>query len=118
MIETVYTVLTSIANPVPVLWNNRPEIGGDVKTAISYYFFSESDELFGDGVGSNPGGSVQVSIFSTGDYSTVVSQVKTAMKSAGFRYADGWDSEESLPQKYYQKILIFNYLESEVQSNA
>ena len=36
------------------------------------------------------------------------------MKEVGFRYVDGWDSEDSLPEKYYQKILIFNYLESEV----
>ena len=113
MITKVYTVLSEIEGNVPVLWNVRPDLGS-VKTAISYYFFNESDTLHGDGNGSDPGGSVQVSVFSTGDYTSVVNQVKTLMKQAGFRLADSWDSEDSLPQKYYQKIIIFNYLESEV----
>lgn len=114
MIDTVNQILTSIDSPVPVFWNVRPELSASVKTAITYYFFSESDSIHGDGVGQQPSGSVQISIFSTGDYSNTVKEVKRAMKSAKFRLVDGWDSEESLPRKYYQKILIFNYIESEV----
>lgn len=117
MIDKVNSVLKSINNPVPVNWNVRPEINANVNTAITFYFFSESDSIFGDGEGLQPGGSVQVSIFSTGDYTSTVNEVKAAMKAAGFRFADGWDSEESLPRKYYQKILIFNYIESEVIVN-
>lgn len=114
MINTVYEILTSIDNPVPVFWNIRPELADNVTTSITYYFFSESNLIYGDGEGFEPIGSVQVSIFSTGDYTNTVNQVKQKMKEAGFRYVDGWDSEDSLPEKYYQKILIFNYLESEV----
>ena len=114
MINTVYEILTSIDNPVPVLWNNRPEITVANPTVIAYYFFNEGNLIYGDGEGFEPIGSVQVSVFSTGDYTNTVTQVKQKMKEAGFRYVDGWDSEDSLPEKYYQKILIFNYLESEV----
>ena len=38
MINTVYEILTSIDNPVPVLWNNRPEITVANPTVIAYYF--------------------------------------------------------------------------------
>ena len=51
MINTVYEILTSIDNPVPVLWNNRPEITATNPTVIAYYFFNEGNLLYGDGEG-------------------------------------------------------------------
>ena len=60
---------------------------------------------------------LQVDIFSTVDYSAIVQQIQELLEENNFRLADKRDSEDSFEEggiKYYQKILIFNYVESEV----
>lgn len=116
MIQTVYNILKPLNIQIQHIL--RPNISGSSKIGISYHFFNENDELYGDGVGNHPGGSVQVDIFSTVDYSSVVQQVKEFMKQGKFRLADSRDSDDSFSDiKYYHKILIFNYAEKEVKAN-
>ena len=113
MIQKVYNILSPLS--IPILYILRPEINGTNKVGISYHFFSEGYELHGDGEGNEPGGSIQIDIFSLIDYTSMVNQVKSIMKENKFRLADMRDSDDSLDNvKYYHKIMIFNYAESEV----
>lgn len=112
MIIKVYNILKGLC---PVAYITRPEINATNKIGISYHFFNEGNELYGDGEGTQEGGSLQIDIFSTVDYSNIVNQVKALMKVNKFRLADARDSDDSFNNiQYYQKILIFNYNEREV----
>lgn len=117
MIQKVYDILKQLN--VPIKYILRPDISGSNKIGISYHFFNESYNLYGDGKGKEFGGVLQVDIFSTVDYTDIVQQVRTLLEQHNFRLADMRDSEDSFEEgglKYYQKILIFNYVESEVLS--
>ncbi len=117
MIQKVYDILKPLK--VPIQYILRPDISGSSKIGISYHFFNESNNLYGDGEGIEEGGSLQIDIFSTTDYSSLVKQVKDIMKVNKFRFADGWDGDDSMSSvQYYHKILIFNYAEREVLNNA
>lgn len=115
MIQKVYDILKQLN--VPIKYILRPDISGSNKIGISYHFFNESYNLYGDGKGKEFGGVLQVDIFSTVDYTDIVQQVRTLLEQHNFRLADMRDSEEGFEEgglKYYHKILIFNYIESEV----
>jgi len=117
MIQKVFNILKPLG--IPVLFMTRPDLNKS-KTGISYHFFNEGYDLYGDGKGKGFGGSLQVDIFSTVDYSNAVKQVINILESNGFRLSDARDSEDSLTDsiKYYQKILIFNYSERMVQDGS
>lgn len=113
MIQKVDDILKPLN--IPIRYILRPDISGSSKIGISYHFFNESNNLYGDGEGKKESGTVQIDIFSTIDYSGMVKQVKSLMKANKFRFADSWDGDDSLSSvKYYHKILIFNYMEEEV----
>lgn len=113
MIQKVYDILKPLK--VPIQYILRPDISGSSKIGISYHFFNESDNLYGDGEGMEFGGSLQIDIFSLVDYTDVIKQVKELMKSNRFRLVDMRDSDDSFSNvQYYHKILIFNYSEREV----
>lgn len=117
MIQRVYDILKPLNIPIHYLL--RPDINGSSKIGISYHFFNVGYELHGDGEGKKEGGSLQVDIFSTVDYSSVVKQAKELLKANGFRFADGRDGDDSFSNvKYYHKILIFNFVEEEVLNNG
>lgn len=117
MTQTVYSVLKSLN--IPIQYVLRPNIGSTNKTGISYHFFNESYNLYSDGKGKEIGGVLQVDIFSTVDYSSIVKQVRELMETVGFRLADMRDSDDSFSDvKYYHKILIFNYTEKEVLNSG
>lgn len=122
MIQKVNEILKPLN--IPTLYMFRPEINNSNKTGISYHFFNESDNLYGDGEGMEFGGSVQVDIFSllslsSLDHEKVVKKVRDLMKANKFRLADMRDSDDSMSSvQYYHKILIFNYVEREVLSNG
>lgn len=117
MITTVYNILKPLS--IPILYILRPDITNN-KIGISYHFFGESYTSYGDGKGKEPGGTLQVDIFATDDYSGIAKQVITLLESNGFRLADSRDTYDSLNTniQYYQKTLIFNYVESEVQHGS
>lgn len=114
MIMTVYNILKPLNLPIEFL--KRPQFDTS-KTVISYHFFNESDDNFGDGKANEEAGALQVDIFSKIDYTSTVREVKEALSSANFMYFSGHDDIESLSnsEQIYHKILIFNYVESEVK---
>jgi hypothetical protein len=117
VIQKVYDILKPLN--IPIQYILRPDISGNSKIGISYHFFNESYNLYSDGEGKELGGSLQIDVFSTVDYSNVVKQVKELLKVNKFRFADSWDGDDSLSNvKYYHKILIFNYSEREVMNNG
>lgn len=117
MINTVYNILKPLN--IPVKYILRPEISGSSKIGISYHFFNESPNLYGDGEGKEEGGVLQIDIFSTIVYTNIVNQVRDLMKANNFRLADSRDSDDSFNNvQYYHKILIFNYSEEEVLRNG
>lgn len=114
MITKIYNILQPIG--VPIRYILRPDISGSNKVGISYHFFNESPNLYGDGEGKEEGGVLQIDIFSTTDFTNTVNQVKTLMKANKFRLADMRDSDDSFSNvQYYHKVLIFNYSEKEVK---
>lgn len=117
MINTVYNVLKSLN--VPIQYILRPDIKSN-KIGISYHFFNEGYGLHADGKGKEFGGSLQVDVFSTADYTDTVRQVIKLLEEAGFRLADSRDSYDSLNNniQYYQKILIFNFEERKVRHGS
>lgn len=114
MIQRVKNILEPLN--VPVLFVLRPEINSSKNTGISYHFFNEGYDIHGDGEGNEFGGSLQVDVFSTIDYTDIIEQIKILMKQNKFRLSDMRDSDDSLNNiKYYHKIMIFNYSEREVK---
>ena len=113
MIQRVYDILKPLN--IPIRYILRPDISGNSKIGISYHFFNEGYELYADGEGIEEGGSLQIDIFSTVDYTSVVDQIKNLMKANKFRLADMRDNDDSFSNvKYYHKVLIFNYSTREV----
>jgi len=108
LVNLVYDILSPLN--VPVLWQLRPK---DLP-GITYHFFNENGELYGEGEEVIGGISCQIDIWSKTSYTTLSKQVKTAMKKSGFYFVDGMDSfEEGV--NIYHKTLVFNYYyESEV----
>lgn len=118
MINTVYNILKPLN--VPVKYMLRPELNSKNRIAASYHFFGEGYQSYGDGKGKDFGGSLQVDIFSTVDNSETIKQTRSLLEINGFRLADSRDSFDSLNTntQYYQKTLVFNYIESEVQNGS
>ena len=113
MIQTVNNILKPLG--VPTLFMLRPKIDATHKLGISYHFFNERNDLYGDGQGAEFGVVLQIDVFSLIDYSDIVEQIKVLMKTNKFRLADSRDSEDGFSTtEYYHKILIFNYVEREV----
>jgi len=112
VIQRVHSILETLN--IPILYILRPKIDNSNKIGISYHFFNEGYNLHGDGIGREFGGSLQVDIFSTSDYSNTVKQVRELLAVNKFRLAPGGsgDSDDSFNNMgYYHKILIFNYIE-------
>lgn len=101
-INLVHEILTPLN--VPVLWQLRPQ----KPPGITYHFYNEQGELYGDG--GEIAGSVacQIDIWSTVDYTNLKKQVKAAMKQCGFLFVDASDFFEE-DAKVYHCVLIFNY---------
>lgn len=114
MVVTVYDALKSLGLPISFL--KRPKFGVS-NMVISYHFFNESGDNYGDGKPTEQTGALQVDLFSKkADYSSTVSKVKALLEGANFMYADGDDNIDKLSEteQLYHKVLIFNYVESEV----
>ena len=118
MINTVYNLLIPIG--IPCRWQDRPDFSSS-NTVISYHFFGDGPEDFGEGEYQDESGSCQIDIFSKGNYSNIVEQVKSRMKQGSFLFAPSpGDTIEEVDGigKIYHKVLIFNYMKSEVLNNG
>jgi len=83
---------------------------GTADTYITFFCYLETGELYSDDIQQGTGYYVQVDVWSKGNYSSVVEQVKLAMKQAGFSFLSAYDLYEE-DVKVYHKVLRFYYLE-------
>lgn len=104
MIMKVYNILKDLG--VPISWNVRPP----GFPSITYFFYNEYGQEFGDGEEIGTNYSLQVDVWSKGDYSVLVNEVKVKLKENGFQRVSANDFYED-DIKTYHKALRFNYLE-------
>lgn len=111
MIDRVYQALRPLG--YPALWEKRPKL--TTKPVISFHFFGEGGQFYGNGEVLVYGGKLQVDIFSKTDYSGAVRAVRDALTADGFRFEEAWDDVEDLDNttELYHKVMIFNYAERE-----
>lgn len=115
MINKVFSILQELN--IPIKFELRPEIDNSNRVGISYHFFNEGYNQYGDGKGKEFGGSLQVDVFAhiKFDYSQVIRQIRDLLIQNKFRFVDQRDNGEiSSDVQYFHKVMIFNYIESEV----
>jgi uncharacterized radical SAM superfamily Fe-S cluster-containing enzyme len=81
---------------------------GTETTYISFSFYNEIPKLHADDVEKATGYYVQIDVWSKGDYSSLVDQVKTAMTASGFRKTSAADLYEKDTEMYH-KAIRFSY---------
>ncbi|KHO62674.1 hypothetical protein THYS13_07370 [Thermoanaerobacter sp. YS13] len=101
----VLTVLNSLGVPV-----NFQIYTGTEKTYITFFCYLENGELFADDIQQGTAYYIQVDVWSDKNYSSLVEQVKSAMRNAGFSFLSAYDLYEE-DVKVYHKVLRFYYLE-------
>ena len=114
MIMTVYNLLKPLNAPIKFL--ERPDFGQN-KMCISYHFFNQGNTEYGDGKPTEKGGALQIDVFSKKvDYTNIINDIENILSNANFMLFDKRDDLENLSnsEQIYHKILIFNYVESEV----
>jgi len=82
---------------------------GTADTCITFFCYLETGELYSDDTQQATGYYVQVDVWSKGNYSAIVEQVKLAMQNAGFSFLSAYDLFESDTATYH-KVLRFYYL--------
>ena len=103
MINKVFNILKDLG--VPVLWNVRPS----TYPSITYFFYDEYGQEFGDGEEIGTNYPLQVDIWSKGDYSLLVGQVIEKLNENKFYRVSAVDLYED-NVKIYHKALRFNHL--------
>jgi hypothetical protein len=82
---------------------------GTATTYITFFFYNSKGELFADDEEIETGFYIQVDVWSKGDYTSIVQQVKDLLKEAGFRRTTETDLYEP-DTKIYHKVLRFSYV--------
>lgn len=113
MIQKVHSLLQGIGIPIEHLF--RPDITGVDDMVLSYHFFNEEPEQFGDGVAVEYGGSLQVDLFVKHrvDFLYVKKQVVDLLTNNGFMFMDISTSGDFVDGagKVTHIKFTFNYLE-------
>jgi hypothetical protein len=104
MIMKVYNILKELN--VPVKWNIRPP----TFPSITYFFYNEYGQEFGDGEEIGTNYSLQVDIWSKNDFTELTEQVKNKLEESGFYRISANEFYED-DVKVYHKVLRFTYLE-------
>lgn len=81
---------------------------GTLTTYISFFAYNEQGVLFGDDMELNTRYSVQVDIWSKGDFTNLVKQTKDLLIAAGFTRNSGTEFFED-DTKTYHKVYRFYY---------
>ncbi|WP_026486810.1 tail completion protein gp17 [Caldanaerobius polysaccharolyticus] len=81
---------------------------GTVDPYITFFCYLETGELYYDDIQKGTAYYVQVDVWSKGNYSSIVEQVKSAMQNAGFSFLSAYDLYED-DTKIYHKVLRFYY---------
>ena len=103
--QLVINALKSVNVPV-----SFQTYSGTADPYITFFCYLETGELYSDDVQQGTAYYVQVDVWSKGNYSSIVEQVKSAMKQAGFSFLSAYDLYEK-DVKIYHKVLRFYYLE-------
>lgn len=80
---------------------------GDAPTYITYFEYNQRSALNGDDEELQTSYSYQVDVWSKGDYTELVNQVKDLLKEAGFTRASEHGNYNEIT-KIYQKAISFN----------
>ncbi|WP_044895962.1 tail completion protein gp17 [Bacillus alveayuensis] len=82
---------------------------GTATTYITFFEFNQQSALNADDSEQNTQHSIQVDIWSKGDYTNLVQQVKNALNGVGFfRTSEAEFYEDDT--KIYHKVIRFNYV--------
>lgn len=104
----VTTALSGLGIPVSL-----QTYSGTSDPYITFFCYLETGELYTDDVQKGTGYYVQVDVWSKGNYTNTVEQVKSAMRNAGFSFLAAYDLYEP-DTKIYHKALRFHYYEEEI----
>jgi hypothetical protein len=83
---------------------------GTAQTYITFFCYNSKGELFADDEEIETGFYIQVDVWSKGDYTSIVPQVKELMTAAGFRRTTETELYEP-DTKIYHKVLRFSYVQ-------
>lgn len=83
---------------------------GTATTYITFFEYSQQSALNADDEEQKTVHRIQVDVWSKGDYTSIVDEVKQRMKEAGFRRTTETDLYEP-DTKIYHKVLRFSYVE-------
>lgn len=98
----IRSTLTPIGVPVSFLVYE-----GTATTYITFMQYNEFGVLFGEDEELKTQHSIHISIYSKGDYTSVVEQVEERMKAAGFRRNNNYDLYESDTKRFHKVIRYF-----------
>lgn len=93
----------------PVRFHQLLEEDGEPETYITFFEFNQNGALYGDDKELKSRHSIQVDIWSRGNYGNLVKQVKERMIEIGFTRS----METEIIEKEtgtYQKVIRFNYV--------
>ena len=112
MIDKVYMILRKFN--LPTAYIVRPNFGSNT-AVLSYHFFNNRYSLYGDGEGKDFIGSLQIDIFYKRDLKDLPREIIKELEKINFRFSYEDEFEDTLSgTRLYHKVLVFNYLESEV----
>ncbi|MBP1083504.1 hypothetical protein ACFFJQ_06945 [Bacillus capparidis] len=95
---------------VPVRFQTLLESDGNPPTYIKFFEYHQSGALHGDDKELNSSHSIQVDIFSIGNYSSLVKQVKELLTGIGFTRTFETELYET-DTKLYHKVLRFHFVQ-------
>ncbi|RSL32667.1 hypothetical protein D7Z54_14555 [Salibacterium salarium] len=95
----VYSVLSNLSVPV-----RRLTFSGSETTYITFFDYNENEAQSADDEETATYEFVQVDVWSKGDYTQLVKDVKTAMKAAGFKRRDEQEFYEDDTELFHKAI--------------
>ena len=99
----IVTALTPLGVPVYYLRYYGPA----VPTYITFYYYNEQGEAWAENEEIATGYYVQIDVWSKSDFITLVEQVKSEMKAAGFIRTSAIDFYEYDTQIYHRAIRFY-----------
>lgn len=95
---------------IPVRFQDLSEEDGNPDIFITFFEFNQTGALHGDDQELKSRHSIQVDIWSIGDYTDIVKQTKELLKEAGFIRTMETEIYERETETYH-KVLRFNFVQ-------
>lgn len=92
---------------VPVAFQNY---NGSESTYIRFFEYNQNGALYADDEEVKTGYFIQIDVFSMGDYTNLVKEVKKELKAVGFIRSMETESYEN-DTKTYHKVMRFNFVQ-------